>query len=65
MTDDGADRDLQIQLARLEHALGRVADDAAKPDEHVSAAEQAAQAAADAGGAFDRLIREGVGGGNR
>lgn len=58
MSDADVGRELQIQLARLEHALGRVADDAAEPDEQVVAAEQVAQTAADAGGAFDRMLRE-------
>ncbi|WP_210493437.1 hypothetical protein [Patulibacter sp. SYSU D01012] len=58
MSDQPADRDLEIQLARLQHAASRVADDGAGPDEHVAAAEQVAQAAIDAGGAFDRLLRE-------
>ncbi|MGX6447568.1 hypothetical protein ACVU7I_05790 [Patulibacter sp. S7RM1-6] len=58
MSDQPADRDLRIQLSRLEHAAARVADDGAEPDEHVAAAEQVAQAAIDAGGAFDRLLRE-------
>lgn len=60
---DDADRDFQIQLARLEHALGRVADDAAEPDQQVTAAEQAAITAGEAGAAFDRLVRESGGGG--
>lgn len=62
VSDPSAERDLQIQLARLEHAASRVADDGAEPDEHVAAAEQVAQAAIDAGGAFDRLLREAGGG---
>jgi hypothetical protein len=58
VSDPHADRDLQIQIARLEHALGRVADEGAEPDDQVVAAEQVAQIAADAGGSFDRLVRE-------
>jgi hypothetical protein len=58
VSDPAADQDLQIQIARLEHALGRVADDAVEPDRHVDAAEQVAQAATDVGAAFDRLVRE-------
>lgn len=58
VSDPAADQDLQIQIARLEHALGRVADDAAEPDAQVTAAEQVAQTATDAGAAFDRLVRE-------
>jgi hypothetical protein len=58
VSDPAADQDLQIQIARLEHALGRVADDAADPDLQVTAAEQVAQTATDAGAAFDRLVRE-------
>jgi hypothetical protein len=58
VSDPHADRDLQIQIARLEHALGRVADEGAEPDDQVVAAEQVAQIAADAGGTFDRLVRE-------
>lgn len=57
MSEPAADQDLQIQIARLEHALGRVADDGADPDLQVTAAEQAAHAATDAGAAFDRLVR--------
>ncbi len=60
---DDADRDFQIQLARLEHALGRVTDDAAEPDAQVTAAEQAAITAGEAGAAFDRMVRESGGGG--
>jgi hypothetical protein len=58
VSDPAADQDLQIQIARLEHALGRVADDASDPDLQVTAAEQVAQTATDAGAAFDRLVRE-------
>lgn len=58
VSDPAADQDLQIQIARLEHALGRVADDDAEPDLQVAAAEQVAQSATDAGAAFDRLVRE-------
>lgn len=57
MADD-AERDLQIQLARLEHGTGRVADDAATPDDQVSAAEALAQTAAEAAASLDRLVRE-------
>ena len=58
VSDPAADQDLQIQIARLEHALGRVADDEAEPDQQVAAAEQVAQSATEAGAAFDRLVRE-------
>ncbi|MEV4418844.1 hypothetical protein AB0L40_02575 [Patulibacter sp. NPDC049589] len=58
MSDPAADQDLQIQIARLEHALAVVADEAAEPDRQVAAAEQASQSATDAGAAFDRLVRE-------
>jgi hypothetical protein len=61
VSDPAADQDLQIQIARLEHALGRVADDAADPDAQVDAAEQVAGSATDAGAAFDRLVREAAG----
>ncbi|MGE4427874.1 MAG: hypothetical protein AB7G37_15600 [Solirubrobacteraceae bacterium] len=57
MADD-ADRELRIQIARLEHALGRVADDDLEPDAQATAAEQAAEGAADLGSAFDRVARE-------
>lgn len=58
VSDAAADQDLQIVVARLEHALGRVADDGADPDQQAAAAEQVAQSATDAGAAFDRLVRE-------
>jgi hypothetical protein len=58
VSDPAADQDLQIQIARLEHALGRVADETVDPDQQVTAAEQVAQSATDAGAAFDRLVRE-------
>lgn len=58
MSEPAADQDLQIQIARLEHALGRVADDEVDPDEHAAAAERAAQSATEVGAAFDRLVRE-------
>lgn len=58
VSDPAADQDLQIQIARLEHALGRVADDDADPDQQTTAAEQVAQSATDVGAAFDRLVRE-------
>lgn len=61
VSDPAADQDLQIVVARLEHALGRVADDAAEPDQQVAAAEQVAQSATDVGAAFDRLVREAPG----
>jgi len=55
---DDPDRDLAIQIARLEHVLGRVSDDALDPDEQATAAEQAAESAAEVGSAFDRVVRE-------
>lgn len=58
VSDPAADQDLQIQIARLEHALGRVADDDLDPDQQATAAEQLAQTATDAGASFDRLVRE-------
>jgi hypothetical protein len=58
VSDPAADQDLQIVIARLEHAVGRVADDEADPDQQVTAAEQVAQTATDVGSAFDRLVRE-------
>lgn len=58
VVDADPDRDFQIQLARLEHALGRVADEAASPDDQVAAAEQAAQSASDADAALERLLRD-------
>ena len=61
VSDPAADQDLQIQIARLEHALGRVADDDLEPDAQVTAAERVAQSATDAAGAFDRLVREAPG----
>jgi hypothetical protein len=61
VSDATSDRDLEIQTARLEHALGRVADEQGDPDDQVVAAEQVAQIAADAGGSFDRLVRESAG----
>lgn len=58
VVDTEADRAFSIQLARLEHALGRVSDERAEPDEQVAAAELAAQTAADADAALERLLRE-------
>jgi hypothetical protein len=61
VTDVDPARDFQIQIARLEHALGRVSAPSTVDDELVSAAEQLAQVASDADAALDRVLR-GAGG---
>ncbi|MFA4929905.1 MAG: hypothetical protein WC558_15420 [Patulibacter sp.] len=58
MADVDPARDFQIQIARLEHALGRVSDAETTDDELVSAAEQLAQSASDADAALDRVLRD-------
>lgn len=55
---DDAERDLQIQLARLEHGTGRVTEQGEDPDAVVATAEGLAETAAQAAAAFDRLVRE-------
>ena len=55
---DDAERDLQIQLARLDHGSGRVAEQGEDPDAQVTTAEALAETAAGAAAAFDRLVRE-------